>query len=190
MNNARQHGQRPGTARRDAPAEHVPATLDAFMAQALAMEFEAVERYTEFADAMQTHNNPEVAALFRTMAGYETRHAQAIMQNMGWTEAPPVPHDQVAWPGFDAPEAAPIDAIHYLMQPWHALELALAAEQRAEAFFGALAEAATTDAVRAAARELQAEEAEHVALVRQWMEKVPRPDNDWAADPDPPRYTD
>ena len=76
------------------------------------------------------------------------------------------------------------------MQPWHALQLALAAEQRAEAFFGALAAAATNDSVRKAALELQAEEAEHVALVRDWMAKVPQPDSDWAMDPDPPRYTD
>lgn len=168
----------------------VPPTLDEFMAQALAMEIEAVERYSEFADAMETHNNPEVAVMFRTMAGYEAKHAQQIMSDMGWVEPPAVKRQAVAWTGFDAPEAPAIDAVHYLMQPWHALQLALASEQRAEAFFGALADAATDPAVRKAALELQAEEAEHVALVRAWMEKVPRPDSDWAMDPDPPRYTD
>ena len=180
----------------DTPAQAAPAvatappTLYAFMAQALDMELEAVERYTEFADAMETHNNLEVASMFRTMAGYESKHAAQIMQDMGWTEAPPVSSASQAWTGFDAPEAAPIDAVHYLMQPWHALQLALAAEQRAEAFFGALAAAATTDAVREAALHLQGEEAEHVALVRSWMGKVPQPDSDWAVDPDPPRYTE
>jgi hypothetical protein len=44
--------------------------------------------------------------------------------------------------------------------------------------------------VRKAALELQAEEAEHVALVQAWLAKVPAPDPDWAVDPDPPRYTD
>ncbi len=168
----------------------VPPTLEAFMAQALAMEFEAVERYTDFADSMEMHNNMEVAAMFRTMAGYESKHAEQIMKDMGWTEAPAATQGPPAWTGFDAPEAAPIDAVHYLMQPWHALQLALAAEQRAEAFFGALAAAATSDSVRKAALELQAEEAEHVALVRAWMTKVPQPDSDWAVDPDPPRYTE
>ncbi|MEO7939260.1 MAG: ferritin family protein [Burkholderiaceae bacterium] len=168
----------------------VPPTLDAFMAQALAMEREAVERYTEFADAMETHNNLEVASMFRTMAGYESKHAAHIMHDMGWTEAPPTSAASQAWTGFDAPEAAPIDAVHYLMQPWHALQLALAAEQRAEAFFGTLAAAASTDAIRQAALQLQAEESEHVALVRSWMDKVPQPDSDWALDPDPPRYTE
>lgn len=167
-----------------------PQTLETFMALALAMENEAVERYTEFADAMETHNNPEVAAMFRTMAGYETKHAQEIMAQMGWTKAPTVPRQAVCWPGLESPEASSIDAVHYLMQPWHALELALAAEQRAEDFFGVIVECATTDAVRKAALELQAEEAEHVALVKAWMKKVPPPDHDWDSDPDPPRYTD
>ena len=167
-----------------------PATLEEFMVQALAMEREAVERYTDFADQMETHNNREVAALFRTMAGYETKHAQEIMAEMGWKEPPLAALQGVRWAGFDAPEAPPIDSVHYLMQPWHALQLALAAEQRAEAFFDALAKAATNDAVRAKALELKAEETEHVELVKAWMTKVPQPERDWAVDPDPPRYID
>jgi hypothetical protein len=95
----------------------------------------------------------------------------------------------VRWEGFEAPETTPIDEVHYLMQPYHALELALANEQRAERFFARLARAATTASVRKAARELQQEEREHVELVRAWMKKVPKPDADWANDPDPPSYT-
>lgn len=174
----------------DKAAAPAPRTLDAFMAQALAMEREAVERYTEFADAMEMHNNREVAALFRTMAQYEAKHAEQIMAEMGWKTAPEPATGAFEWPGFEAPETVPIDEVHYLMQPWHALQLALAAEQRAEAFFGELARAATDDAVRRAALELQAEEHEHVELVRAWIAKVPVPDRDWATDPDPPRYTD
>lgn len=167
-----------------------PQTLDEFMAVALAMENEAVDRYTEFADMMEAHNNGEVAAMFRTMAGYETKHAQQIMAEMGWQSAPAVPRERVCWPGYESPEAAPIDEVHYLMQPWHALQLALAAEQRAEAFFGQLAAMTSNDSVRKAALEMQAEEAEHVALVTAWMTKVPQPDSDWSEDPDPPRHVD
>jgi rubrerythrin len=167
-----------------------PATLVEFMAQALAMEREAVERYSEFADAMEMHNNREVAALFRTMAQYESKHASQIMAEMGWTDDPEPRAGGFTWPGLEAPETVPIDAVHYLMQPWHALQLALAAEQRAEAFFGELAQATSDASVRRAALELQAEEHEHVALVRAWLAKVPVPDGDWATDPDPPRYMD
>ena len=71
-----------------------------------------------------------------------------------------------------------------------ALQLALAAEQRAEAFFAHLAETAPSEAVRRAALEMRNEEREHVALVQAWIEKTPQPGSDWAEDPDPPRYTD
>lgn len=76
------------------------------------------------------------------------------------------------------------------MQPWHALQLALAAEQRAEAFFGKLAAACDSEPVRQAALKLQREEAEHVILVRTLLEKVPEPKGNWDDDPDPPRHTD
>jgi len=176
-----------------APAERAvvaPRTLVEFMAQAWEMEVEAAQRYSDFADAMEMHNNREVAAMFRTMASYETKHADEIMATMGWSEAPPVTARDGAWPGYEGPETTPGDEVHYLMQPWHALQLALAAEERAERFFAELARIAKDKAVRDAARELQAEEKEHVALVRAWMKKVPKPDRDWALDPDPPRYTD
>jgi rubrerythrin len=175
-----------------APAKDAPPvalTLPEFMAQALAMERDAVERYTEFADALETHNNHEVAALFRTMAGYEAKHAERIMAEMGWQEAPPAPRSGYGF-GLDSAETMPFDEVHYLMQPWHALQLALTAEKRAQAFFAVLARMSTSEAVRRAATELQAEEAEHVALVQEWLTKVPPPDPDWALDPDPPRYTD
>ena len=167
-----------------------PRTLDEFMAQALAMEREAVARYTEFADTMEVHNNHEVAEMFRTMAQYEGKHAIQIMAQMGWSSDPPPPVGGFGWPDNEGPETVPFDEVHYLMQPWHALQLALAAEQRAEAFFDQLAQAATSEPVRQAALELQAEEHEHVELVRAWMKKVPEPDGDWANDPDPPRHLD
>ena len=165
-----------------------PQSIEEFMAQALAMEREAAQRYEEIADAMEMHNNREVAQLFRTMAGYEAKHADAIMDEMNWVDAPGVPPG--AWPAVESPEMIPGDAVHYLMHPWHALELALAAEQRAEAFFAELARTASDESVRRAAIGLRDEEAEHVAMVKQWMAKVPKPSSDWANDPDPPRYNE
>lgn len=176
--------------KREGPAAVPQLTLPEFMAQALAMERDAVDRYTEFADSLETHNNHEVAALFRTMAGYEEKHAQRIMAEMGWTQAPAAPRHNIYGPGMEDPETVPFDEVHYLMQPWHALQLALAAEKRAQAFFAVLARMSTSEEVRRAALELQAEEAGHVALVQEWIAKVPPPDPDWAIDPDPPRYTD
>jgi rubrerythrin len=172
------------------PNASVPRTLTEFMAQALAMEREAAQRYSDFADAMEMHNNREAAALFRKMAGVERKHATRIMVEMGWKDVPALPSGKPSWDGFEAPETTPGDEVHYLMQPYHALQLALLNEQRAERFFARLARVATVESVRAAARELQAEEREHVKLVRAWMKKLPKPDRYWANDPDPATYTD
>jgi rubrerythrin len=172
------------------PNASVPRTLTEFMAQALAMEREAAQRYSDFADAMEMHNNREAAALFRKMAGVERKHATRIMVEMGWKDVPALQAGKPSWDGFEAPETTPGDEVHYLMQPYHALQLALLNEQRAERFFARLARVATVESVRAAARELQAEEREHVKLVRAWMKKLPKPDRYWANDPDPATYTD
>ena len=165
-----------------------PRTLDEFMALAVAMESEAAQRYAELADAMEMANNVEVAELFRRMANIETRHARAIMAQMRWEDyAPPRPTPSYRGEG---PETPVSDDVHYLMQPYHALELALACEERAQRFYADLARMAGDATVQSAARELEAEEREHVALVREWLSRVEKPAANWADDPDPPRYTD
>ncbi len=173
----------------DEPSVKAPRTLEELMRQALVMENEAAQRYAELADAMDTHNNREVAELFRKMAEIEGKHAAQILSMMGWAEPPP-PSNKPGWEGFEGPETVSSDEVHYLMQPYHALQLALINEQRAERFFAQLSRVARVQSVRKAARELQAEEHAHVALVRAWMKRVPRPDRYWADDPDPARYTD
>ena len=167
-----------------------PRTLGELMSHALVMEMEAAQRYADFADAMDTHNNREVAALFRKMAGIESKHAAQIMAAMEWKEAPGSASGKPSWEGYEAPETTPGDEVHYLMQPYHALQLALVNEQTAERFFAQLVRIATVASVRKAARELQAEERAHVALVKAWIKKTPKPGRYWADDPDPARYTD
>jgi rubrerythrin len=164
--------------------------MEALMAQALQMEREAAARYGELAEMMQAHNNVEVAALFRKLAEYERHHVTQILADMGWAEDVVTPRGRAAWTSPEAPESVPIDEMHYLMHPWHALQLALAAEQRAVNFFDALARTTSSDSIRRAAEEMRAEEVEHVELVKAWLAKVPKPDADWALDPDPPRYAD
>jgi len=172
----------------DFAAEVTPRTLAELMAVALEMESEAAQRYAEFADAMETHNNLEVAALFRKMANIETGHVQAIMSEMGWREPPPSRGFGAAV--FEGPETPRLEDVHYLMQPYHALSIALACEERAEQFYAQLASTVDVESVREAARVLQNEEREHVELIRAWMSKVEKPAADWFVDPDPPRYTD
>ena len=163
------------------------------MAQALAMEIEAAQRYTEFADAMEMHNNREVAALFRTMAGIEGKHAAADHGRDGLDASArrctPRSGDVAGLRGA-GDRARRRGALPDAAVP-RAASSRSPNEQRAERFF-ARARARGDDRRRCARRRASCsdEEREHVALVRAWMKKVPKPDADWANDPDPPRYTD
>jgi rubrerythrin len=156
-----------------------------FMSRAYAMELEATERYAQFADQLDTHNNREVAQLFRKLAAIEALHAKRILEEMRWPSVAVLP-PAFAWEGAEGPETAPFDGVHYLMQPYHALQIALRCEQQAVKYFDSIAAADVPPRVRAAAKEMADEEREHVALVKEWMKKVPQPAPGWDEDPDPP----
>ena len=160
-----------------------------FMAQAYTMELEATERYAQFAEQLDTHNNREVAELFRKLSKIEALHAKRILEEMGWPSLPALP---VAFASDDGegPETAPLDALHYLMQPYHALQLALQCEQRAQQHFAGIAAGKAPRKVRIAAAEMAEEEREHVRLINEWLARVPQPGADWDHDPDPPRVTE
>jgi rubrerythrin len=159
------------------------------MSRAYTMELEATERYAQFAEQLDTHNNREVAALFRKLSQVEALHAKRILEEMGWPSLPVVP-PAFAWDGPEGPETAPFDSMHYLMQPWHALEIALQCEVHAQEYFERIAASKAPRRVRAAAAEMAQEEREHVQLIRDWMRKVPKPTAGWDQDPDPPRVGD
>jgi rubrerythrin len=164
-------------------------TLEDFMARAYAMELEATERYAQFAEQLDTHNNREVAQMFRKLAHIESLHAQRILEEMRWPSMPALP-PAYAWASAEGPETAPQDAVHYMMHPYHALEIALRCEQQAQKYFEEIAAAKVPPAVRAAALEMAQEEREHVQLIRQWMQRVPPPPKGWDEDPDPPSTTE
>ena len=160
-----------------------------FMSRAYTMELEATERYAQFAEQLDTHNNREVAQLFRKLSEIEALHAKRILAEMKWPSVPALPA-AFAWEGPEGPETAPFDALHYLMQPWHALEIALRCELDAEKYYLGIAASRAPKKVRDAAKEMAAEETEHVRLIREWMKRVPKPAAGWDEDPDPPTVTE
>ena len=91
-------------------------------------------------------------------------------------QSPLLPPGGLRWEGGEGPETADPGELHYLMQPYHALQIALATEKRARSFFAELARKATSPAVRKAALEMAAEEAEHVRLIEEWLKRTPAPD--------------
>ena len=165
------------------------ASASEFMAHAYAMEAEAAERYAEFADSMEMHNNREVAELFRKLSRIEQRHADQILEQMGWKQSPVTSVD-VRWEGAEGPETADSTELHYLMQPYHALQIALHNERRARDFFAHLAKVTKDAGVRKGALEMEQDEAGHVRLIEEWLKRTPLPDANWEADPDPPTLSD
>ena len=177
---------RKSAAKQSAPrARGRSAPFADFMVQAYVMESEARDRYTDFADQMEVHNNVAVANLFKRLARIEGLHAEKIMKEMGWRTAP-APTRGWIWGHADAPESVPVTELHYLMQPYHALELALQCEQRAASFFSGIARSIAPGDVKRIAVEMAKEERQHVRLIKDWLKKVEKPAPGWDRDPDPP----
>jgi len=161
-----------------------------FLARAWTMEVEAAERYASFADAMDQHNNREVAELFRKLARIEQLHADQLLEEDLARRPPALPPGGLRWEGGEGPETAAPGELHYRMQPYHALQIALDCEKRANKFFSDYASRAPDAKLRKAAREMAAEEAEHVRLIEDWLKRTPLPEKDWERDPDPPFVSD
>ena len=169
--------------KRDAPKISSLADL---LAIAYQIEADAVERYELLADQMQTHNNPELVAAFRDLARAEAIHRDEIRRMAGDIDV--VEHAQkvAKWGRGESPEQVELGEAHYMMTPWHALQLALAGEERALAYFKSVLETTTDPAIRKMAEEFAEEEEEHVSLVHRLLTKHPRPPDSWSDDPDPP----
>ena len=161
------------------------------LAIAYRIELDAVERYGLLADQMETHNNPELTKVFRDLSRAESIHAAEIREMAGDTDLNGRANAlHSIWPKGESPEEVDLGAVHYLMTPWHALQLCLAGEKRALAFFTSIAETTKDAKVKEMAAELVEEEAEHVNLVYRLLRKYPEPANSWCQDGDPPAAQD
>ena len=63
-------------------------------------------------------------------------------------------------------------------------------EERATAYFEAIAEAAADPEIKAFAATMADDERHHVALIDKWLEKYDPDDVDWSEDLDPPVISD
>ena len=163
------------------------ATLEDLFAVAWQIEADAVERYHMLADQMETFNNRELTDIFRDLARAEGIHRDEIKRMAGDIDVAAHASKLPNWGKGDSPEEADIGDAHYLMTPWHALQMALAGEERALAYFEYVV-ATTDDAkIHDMAKEFAEEEAEHVALCHRLLKRYPEPKGEaWAEDPDPP----
>jgi rubrerythrin len=143
-------------------------------AHALAMEEEAAHRYVDFALRMLAEKDGALAELFWKLGRAEGAHYAALVRRAD--EQGIVPAKLPGRP-YDWLQAAP-DApglVLRLMTPRQALAIALEAERRSRDFFNGVALGASVAVVRTLAREMAAEEDEHIALLLREMERAPAP---------------
>lgn len=144
-------------------------------AHAIAIEREAAERYAEFAGRMADGGNDAVAEVFDRLARFENQHLEKLLKTTRNVQIAEIEPDQFRWLDAGAPETSARELVFRLMTPRNALMIALAAEKRAEAFFERVLMTAADPALRALAREMAADEIQHIALVEQMLERTPEP---------------
>ena len=168
------------------PGAPTVSTLADLFGAAYQIEIDAVERYAMLADQMEIHNNPEMVDVFRDLARAEGIHAEEIRRQAGAIDVVAQARRIGKWTKGESPEEVDLAAAHYMMTPWHALQMALAGEKRALAFFTHIAETAKDQKVVQMAAEFVEEETEHVNLVHRLLRKYPTPPESWPQDLDPP----
>ena len=148
-------------------------------AHAIAIEREAAERYSEFSQRMHDLGNEAVAAVFATLARFETEHLMVLERRTEGVALPATGSHQYRWLDSGAPETAARELVFRLMTPRDALAIALGAEKRAFTFFERVLLTSDDPALRGLAREMAADESEHIAMVERLLERTPDPRVDW-----------
>lgn len=164
----------------------VPAVTSVaeFYSIAYRIEADAAERYAMLAEQMETHNNPELARIFGDFARTERVHADKIRDLAG---AVGVDGGGSIGPwNSESPESADLYAAAYDMSAHDAVQMALAAEERALAFYTELAASKVEQAARDLAAAFADEEREHVAICRRLLTRYRPVPGNRPADPDPP----
>lgn len=150
-------------------------------AHAIAIEREAVGRYSEFAERMDDLGNQAAADVFGTLAQLEAEHLEELLERTAGMDLPRVAAQEYAWLDGAAPETAARELVFRLMTPRHALEIALAGEKRAAAFFESVILTTGGAMLQALACEMAADEGDHILMLEKLLETTPGPVVDWAS---------
>jgi rubrerythrin len=150
-------------------------------AHAIAVEREAAERYSEFAQRMSDMGDEAVASVFASLARMESEHLVALERRTEGLALPAVDTEGYRWLESGAPVSAAHELVLRFMTPHSALNIALGAEKRAQAFFEFVLMTADDPALRSLAREMAADEIEHIAMIEQLLARTPDALVDWAS---------
>ena len=144
--------------------------MDALDLAAL-IEIEACKRYTQFAERLGSRNTGDAGAVFESMAVNESKHGEQLAERrlaLFGDKPPKVKLDDI----FDV-EAPDVGAPRLNMSPLKAYYVALSSEEKAFAFYDQALRYVNQPDVKALFEELRKEEAEHVAMLKDIIAKLP-----------------
>jgi rubrerythrin len=148
--------------------------VEAFYAQAIAIEREAAARYREFAQQMAGYGNARTAELFARLAQFESEHAERLLEKTAGMKLPSVEQMRRGLVEGSRSEAATYEFLYRRVLPHHALLMALAAERRAKAYFERMQKASADPEIRKLSRAFAREEAEHITWIEQALAVEPQ----------------
>jgi rubrerythrin len=147
-------------------------SVEEFLVHALELEEASHEQYEELADAMEVHNNLQVAELFRKLANYSRLHAEEVGRRAADLTLPSITPWDFKWKCPSAPESFCMEEANYLMTTSQALEIALFNEIRGRDFYQLVADNTPDEGVKGLALEMVEEENWHVEMLREWQAGV------------------
>ena len=160
--------------------------METFLALSYLLEIESADRYHELADNMQVHHDPEIAKLFRKLAGYGEMHASEIMQHAEGMVLPTIASWEFEWENPEGPETTPFELVSYEISPEKVLQLAKHNEIRGRDFYAHIAQKSPNPAIRELAAEFSEEETEHVQMLENWISETAQNTPKTRDDLDPP----
>lgn len=156
------------------------------ISDSLCLKREIADCYLQLADQLENFNNSEAAACFLILAEQQQQQiqrlaARAATQHPGHKPRPSARVDQPS-PADD------INALsHYLMTPYHAVELALEIEQTTQQTLLARLNITQSDPQN---QLQQQEHAQQIQVLQQLLSRYPKPCEHWDEDLDPPFLDD
>lgn len=153
-------------------------SLELFYAHALAIEREAIERYEEFRTYFRDRGEDVLAGLCENIVREEHEHQRKLLRASRGLNLPVIDEARYHWLDDGSPEAPSHELFYRVTTPRQLLEIALAGELGARRFFRWVTRTSRDPAVRAAARSLSHEEAEHARWVMDALQ-YREPTLDW-----------
>ncbi len=135
------------------------------------IEVEAYRRYTQFAERLGSHAGDDAASVFQSMAINENKHGEQLTERrlaLFGDAKPRVTIDDI----FDV-EAPDFGMTRWYMSPYKAYLVALSSEKKAFEFYDQALRHVTQPDIKALFEELREEEAEHVRMIEEIIEKLP-----------------